>query len=213
MDTIYDLLPPEALTQRLQPPYPLIILAAPFAGSQVMLACAAYLALSTPLRVLDGGNRFNAREVARLLRHLNAPDLYRSLSGIQVRRAFTCYQMAALLDDTPPSSQPCLAIDLLDTFYDESAPLPERRSLAERSVQQLRSLSSQGPTIASVRPPQPPEADPTGLLEIVQESADFLWLPEETAGQGPRRQTRYLARYPIEPAPARPPAQTQLALF
>jgi hypothetical protein len=181
MNALYDLLPQDALAQRTQPPYPLIILVAPFAGSQTMLTFAARLALYTPLHVLDGGNRFNARQVARLLRQQNAPDLYQALSGIQVRRAFTCYQMTALLEDTPPSSHPCLAIDLLDTFYDESAPLPERRSLAECCMQQLRSLSSLAPTIASVRPPQPSRADPTGLLEIVQNAGDLLWLPEEEA--------------------------------
>ena len=188
MNTIYDLLPQDALTHRLQPPFPLIILVAPFAASRTMLAFAARLALYTPLRVLDGGNRFNAREVARLLRHLNAPDLYQALSGIQVRRAFTCYQMTALLEDTPPSSQPSLVIDLLDTFYDESAPLPERRSLAERCIQQLRNLSSLAPTVASVRPPQPSQADPTGLLEIIQNAGDLLWFPEEEAD--PQRSKR-----------------------
>jgi hypothetical protein len=188
MNTLYNLLPQDALIQRLQPPFPLIILVAPFAGSQAMLALAAHLAVSNALRVLDGGNRFNAREVARLLRHLNAPDLYRALGGIQVRRAFTCYQMTALLEDTPPSSQPNLAIDLLDTFYDESAPLPERRSLIERCMQQLRNLSSQAPTVASVRPPKPSHTDPTGLLEIVQNGSDLLWLPEEeTAVPGSKR--------------------------
>jgi hypothetical protein len=181
MNTLYGLLPQDALAQRLQPPFPLIILAAPFAGSRAMLEIAARLALYRPLRVLDGGNRFNAREVAQQLRHLNAPDLYRALSGIQVRRAFTCYQMTALLEDTSPSSQPSLVIDLLDTFYDESAPLPERRILIERCMQQLRNLSSLSPTIASVRPPQPSHTDPTGLLEIVQNASDLLWLPEEEA--------------------------------
>jgi hypothetical protein len=181
MNTLYDLLPQDALTHRFQPPFPLTILVAPFAASRTMLAFAARLALYTQLHVLDGGNRFNAREVARLLRHLNAPDLYQALDSIQVRRAFTCYQMTALLEDTPPSSQPSLVIDLLDTFYDESAPLPERRSLAERCIQQLRNLSGLAPTVASVRPPQPSHADPTGLLEIVQNAADQLWFPEEEA--------------------------------
>jgi hypothetical protein len=189
MNPLYDLLPQDALTQRIQPPFPLIVLVAPFAASRTMLAFAARLALYTPLRVLDGGNRFNAREVARLLRHLNAPDLYQAMGGIQVRRAFTCYQMTALLEDTPPSSQPSLVIDLLDTFYDESAPLPERRSLIERCMQQLHNLSSLAPTVASVRPPQPSNADPTGLLEIVQNAGDLLWLPEEEAAvKGSKRQ-------------------------
>jgi hypothetical protein len=198
MNTLYDLLPQDALTRRLQPPFPLTILAASFAGSQAMLEFAARLALYTPLRVLDGGNRFNAREVARVLRHLNAPDLYQALGGIQVRRAFTCYQMTALLEDTPPSNQPSLVIDLLDTFYDESAPLPERHSLIKRCIQQLRNLSGLAPTVVSIRPPQPSHTDPTGLLEIVQNAGDLLWLPEEeAAAQGSNHQ----------------PAEPQLKLF
>ena len=202
MNMLYDLLPVDAITQRQQPPFPLIILAAPFAASQTMLAFAARLAIHTPLRVLDGGNRFNAREVARLLRQLNAPDLYRSLRGIQVRRAFTCYQMAALIEDTPPSNLPSLVIDLLDTFYDESAPLPERRSLIEGCMQLLHGLSSLAPTIASVRPPEPSRADPTGLLEIVENAGDLLWLPEEpVAAHGTRHQ------------PAQSPAPPQMTLF
>ena len=189
MNALYDLLPRDAITQRLQPPYPLIILVASFAGSQAMLEFAAHLAFYTPLRVLDGGNRFNAREVALQLRHLNAPDLYQALSGIQVRRAFTCYQMTALLEDTLPSSLPSLVIDLLDTFYDESAPLPERRSLLERCMQQLRNLSNLAPTVASVRPPQPSHIDPTGLLEIVQNAGDLVWFPEgEAAAPESKRQ-------------------------
>jgi hypothetical protein len=56
-------------------------------------------------------------------------------------------------------------------------------------MQQLRDLSSLAPTIASVRPPQPSRADPTGLLEIVQNAGDLLWLPEEEAtAQGSKRQ-------------------------
>ena len=202
MNTLNDLLPVEALAQRLQPPFPLIFLVAPFAASQTMLAFAARLSIRTPLRVLDGGNRFNAREVARQLRHLNAPDLYRSLAGIQIRRAFTCYQMTALLEDTPPSSLPSLVIDLLDTFYDESAPLPERHRLAERCMQLLHNLSTLAPTIVSVRPPEPSRADPTGLLEIIQNGADLLWLPEEqVAAPGSKRQ------------PAQPPVPPQMTLF
>jgi hypothetical protein len=181
MNALYGLWPKDTLTQGLQPPFPLIILVAPFAASQTMLEFAARLAIYTPLRVLDGGNRFNAREVARLLRYLNAPDLYQALGGIQVRRAFTCYQMTTLLEDTPPSIQPSLVVDLLDTFYDESAPLLERRNLVKRCMRQLRNLSSLAPTVASVRPPRPSQADPTGLLEIVQNASDLYWLPEEEA--------------------------------
>ena len=186
MNSLYEFLPPGALIQRADRPFPLMVLVAPHAACQSMLALAARLALYTPVRVLDGGNRFNAREVARLLRHLHAPDLYQALEQIQVARAFTCYQMTALLEDIPLSSRPTLVIDLLDTFYAESAPLVERLRLAERCMLRLRSLSDQAPAALSVRPPPPSRQDPTGLLEIVQNAADTLWLQEEDpASQDP----------------------------
>jgi hypothetical protein len=108
------------------------------------------------------------------------------LEHIQVARAFTCYQMTALLEDIPPSSRPTLVIDLLDTFYDESAPLVERLRLAEQCMLCLRRLSNQAPAALSVRPPPPSQPDPTGLLEIVQNAADALWLQaEDPTTQGP----------------------------
>ena len=150
-----------------------------------MLTFAARLAVHAPLRVLDGGNRFNAREVARLLRSQNAPDVYAALERIRVARAFTCYQMLALLEQTPPGPHPTLVIDLLDTFYDESAPLDERRRLIESCLALLRDLSIQAPVAASVRPPPPSQLDPTGLLEIVQQAADSLWFQEQNAAEKP----------------------------
>lgn len=159
--------------------FPFLLIIGPFAASSAMLTFAARLALLTPLRVLDGGNRFNAREVARILRGLNAPDLYAALGRIRLARAFTCYQMLALLEETLPSSHPTLILDLLDTFYDESAPLDERRRLIENCLLQLRSLSLLAPVVASVRPPAPTHSDPTGLLEMVQQAADSLWFQED----------------------------------
>jgi hypothetical protein len=187
----------------------LLVILGPYAAAQAMLTLAAHLARAGPLQVLDGGNRFNAYIVARQLRRLctfdkasNSPDLRICLDRIRVARAFTCYQMAALIEDTPPSNLPSLVIDLLDTFYDESAPLPERRSLIEHCMQLLHGLSSLAPTIASVRPPQPSQADPTGLLEIVENAGDLLWLPEEpVAAHGTRHQ------------PAQSPAPPQMTLF
>ena len=158
--------------------FPFLLIIGPYAASNAMLASAARLALLAPLRVVDGGNRFNARTVARILRELNAPDLYAALSRIRLARAFTCYQLLALLEETLPSSDPTLVIDLLDTFYDESASLSERRRLIENCLLRLRNLSRLAPVVVSVRPPAPEQSDPTGLLEMVQQAADLLWFQE-----------------------------------
>ena len=182
MKALHEFLPRGTLIQHATPTFPLLVLVGPYAASQAMLAFVARLALHTPLRVLDGGNRFNAREVARMLRGLGAPDLYAALGSIRIARAFTCYQMLALLEETPPAPHPTLIIDLLDTFYDESAPLGERRRLAESCMAHLRNLSHHAPVAASIRPPQPSQVDPTGLQEIVQQAADSLWFQEEALG-------------------------------
>ncbi len=155
-----------------------LVLVAPHAASQTMITLAAHLALHGRLRVLDGGNRFNAFLAARRLRAINAPALEKTLENIYVARAFTCYQMTAMLEQTLPNPMPTLIIDLLDTFYDESAPLPERRRLARRCALRLKALGKHAPVVVSLRPPPPDQPDPTGLQTIIQEAADLLWQQE-----------------------------------
>ncbi len=186
MNALQDTLPTDTWIQRTSAPYPLLVLSGPHAASRAMLDFTARLAMHTPLRVLDGGNRFNAREVARTLRGLNAPDLYAALGRIRIARAFTCYQMLALLEETAPGPNPTLVIDLLDTFYDESAPLEERRRLIEACLGHLKALCQLAPVAVSIRPPQPTQTDPTGLLEIVLQAADSLWLQEGDADRSKR---------------------------
>jgi hypothetical protein len=249
-ETLLNLLIDKNLALPVNRPLLLVILG-PYAAAQAMLTLAAHLALGGPLQVLDGGNRFNAYIVARQLRRLStfdearsSPDLRSCLDRIRVARAFTCYQMAALIDQACPdevracpdevrarpavfagacpgeattalNGSPTLVIDLLDTFYDESAPLAERRRLAEHCMQRLRqsTLAPQGPGVAraqpgpvppnlrgpappylrgpvvvvSLRPPPPGKPDPTGLQEMVQAAADTVLIQEGPApGQKPR---------------------------
>jgi hypothetical protein len=179
MDHVTALLPPGALTRRsANVSSGLLALVAPHAATQAMLLLAAHLAQRGPLSILDGGNRFNAYKVARLLRQIGsgAIDPFQALARIQVARAFTCFQMTAMIEAQPASPGPVLIIDLLDTFYDESASLEERHSLALRCVRHLGALSRKAPVVISLRPPCPPQADPTGLLEIIQSAADWIWV-------------------------------------
>lgn len=148
-----------------------------------MLALAARIALHNPLRVLDGGNRFNAYVVAQELRRLRRRNPAEALARIRVARAFTCHQVLALLTATPPEPVPTLAIDILDTFYDESVPLDERLQLARQTAARLRLLSRHAAVIVSVRPPPPPHIDPTGLLDVLQDAADTAWMLELPAPQ------------------------------
>src|SRR5512146_2960645 len=96
----------------------------PHAAQAQMLDLAARLAVGGPVRVLDCGNRFNVYPVARAIRSRTG-SLQAALQRIHLARAFTCYQVLALLEEAPDESTPTLVLDLLATFYDEDVKLPE----------------------------------------------------------------------------------------
>ncbi len=179
--------------QALPEPLPgrLLVLAAAHAAGASMLELAARLAQRGPLRVLDGGNRFNAYIVARCLRRLYASssgpaDLPQALGRIRVARAFTCYQMTAMLEQAPESASPVLVVDFLNTFYDESVPLAERRRLLEICLEHLERLSQPAAVVVSLRPPRPPLKDPTGFLDCVLAAASLVWFPDAPQEPAPR---------------------------
>jgi len=178
MNTLLSLLPAGITDERVHAKAACLVLVAPHAASIPMITLAAHLSLSGPLRVLDGGNRFNAFLVARQLRSHGTIDLEQALSRIQVARAFTCYQMTVMLEQLSLQPLPTLIFDLLDTFYDESAPLAERQRLARRCAKRLKVLGRKAPVVVSLRPLPPGETDPTGLQDLIQSAADLLWRQE-----------------------------------
>ena len=173
------------------------LVVAPHGGTETLLELAARLALHGSLRVLDGGNRFNAhicsRSIARLLvagrwRGPHPGMLEDCLARIQIARAFTCFQMAALLGETPPVPLPTLVLDLLATFYDESVPTGEARRLLEACIPVLQTLSQTAPVIVGARRPPGGSEVPGRLsergsfVERLAEAADRVWL---TSGPTP----------------------------
>jgi hypothetical protein len=75
------------------------------------------------------------------------------LRNIFVSRAFTCYQMEAVITERLPAfvrtkqSPVVLIFGLLDTFYDEQAPLFEVRGALERSITALQQLRAGGVSV------------------------------------------------------------------
>ncbi len=134
---------------------------------------AADLALEGPLRVLDGGNCINIYPLARALRRRTA-NLSAALRNVRLARAFTCYQMLALLMETPADGTPTLALDLLATFYDESVPLYESQRLLRLAVLELLRLRAAGPLIVSARPPGLPAANRKPLYAALLSAAEEL---------------------------------------
>jgi hypothetical protein len=123
---------------------------------QVMTALTARLACQGAVRLLDGGNSFDGYGLARAL-HQQTPQWQAALGRVSVARAFTCYQMTALLAQTETSPLPTLVLDLLDTFFDENALLSDRRRLLEQCLAHLRRLYQPAPVAVSASLPPPSE--------------------------------------------------------
>jgi hypothetical protein len=130
-------------------PTQLAILIVPPQASGLLLDLAAELAGRGPLLVLDGGNRFNAYPVARRLHSSTA------LAHLQVARAFTCFQMQALLEATQTDGPALLVLDPLATFNDENVPASERQYTFRRCVTELIRLSRRPVGIGLLNRPDP----------------------------------------------------------
>ena len=130
---------------------------------ECMLACIAQLALEGPVVVLDGGMLFNAYRVL-----MAAQGQTRILNRIRFARAFTCYQMVALLEQAPAEEACVVVLDLLSTFQDENVPAGERARLLKTCLPHLTRLSRARGALVSVGLPasMPPESQPLfGILE------------------------------------------------
>jgi hypothetical protein len=134
--------------------------------NSILLPAIARLGEHGPLRVLDGGNRFNAYTVARAAR-----GRLEVLDRITVSRAFTCYQALSLLESTPAIRAPFVVLDLLNTFYDESVQAGERKRLLKACIAHLARLERAAGGVVSVHPPAVPSPAAVELLELLQASA------------------------------------------
>lgn len=150
------------------------LLIAPFSFQrEASLQFIAELAQTGPVRVLDGGNRFDVLGLNRELRRRDLP-LYAALERVQVARAFTCYQMTTLLEGHPQSRVPALVLNLLTTFQDENASLAERPRLLEICLHNLRRWARHT-AVLTILHPQPSEEP---FLIRVREAADQVWVFE-----------------------------------
>lgn len=123
-----------------------------------LLVLAAELALYGRVYVLDGGNSFNPQLVARIIRRAT-PHTGAVLSRIQVARAFTCFQMAALVRQARHAHArrpaPTLVFDLLATFQDENVNLKERARVLRDCLEDLQQIKRQWGVVVSARPGGP----------------------------------------------------------
>jgi hypothetical protein len=147
-------------------------------GAAQMLDLTARLSLDGPLYLLDCGNRSNMYRVAKTLRTLTN-DPVAVLKNIRLSRAFTCYQVVALLEKLAHSGEaagvPVLVLDLLATFMDESVKVDESRMLFDIAMQRLAQLSHAAPVVVSAKPLLSISSPRLGLLEQLKSQAFEVW--------------------------------------
>jgi hypothetical protein len=146
------------------------------AGYKALLKLTAVLALQGTVRVLDCGNRFDVYQIARLVRR-QTPYVTETLNQISIARAFTCYQVVTLLEQTAVTPEPKIIIDLLATFYDENVSVVESQRLLNIINGRLKAMSCLAPILISVYQPHQPQR--AGLVTAVCNMADHVLMHEQ----------------------------------
>jgi hypothetical protein len=131
-------------------------------------ACGLALrALARPLLcgeavvAVDGGNRFDPYEIARAAR-ASGGDGREALSRIRISRAFTCYQMEALLSRRLPEAlarfdaRLALVLGLPETFADADVPYAEACRVFRNCLSELRRLALAGTRVVLAGKGDPP---------------------------------------------------------
>ena len=167
-------------------PNQLFVVIAPHAARSRMLDLVAQMALRGTVRILDAGNQSNVYPIAQRLRR-STVDVNAALRRIQVQRAFTCYQVAALLVEAQPAPTATLVLDFLSTFYDQDVKLAEATQLLRGCLQDLQRLAEHAPVLVSSRPPVAACAERAPLLDMLRESAAQVWeaAPDQSGPPGP----------------------------
>lgn len=149
-----------------------LLLAPPPLQRPLLNEFIARLALRREVQVLVCDNRFEAYAIARRLRQ-DTEAFESALRHIRLARAFTCYQVLALLRQHRCTVLPTIVTGLPDLFFDESVSQGERLKLFGDCLRELKRLSRKVPTLVSAAPALRPEQQP--FLNLLQAAAETLW--------------------------------------
>jgi hypothetical protein len=134
-------------------------------------------ALESPVWILDAGNCFNPYQIVRQIRR-QTPQVKSVLQRIQVARAFTCFQVVSLLEQTPITRGPIFTLRLLTTFADEMIKINDRMRLLKQvdaQIERLRPFVPLTITLHTARFAGSPVMDWVSRLRA---HADQIRLPE-----------------------------------
>jgi len=138
------------------------------------MSMLATLALRGRVLVVDGGNRFDGYALARALRR-RTPQVQAALKQVLLSRAFTCYQMAAMLAELPADGTPVIILDMLSTFLDENVRLAKRQRLLKESINLLRRISAGAPVAVWAHTRSSDHNEDQRLLTPLLEAAHDIW--------------------------------------
>ncbi len=143
--------------------------------------------------VLDGANCFNPYVASSFARRaLISPE--EILKRIRIARAFTCYQMAALMGEKlisvvgaiheSPLRRPwVILLGPLTTFLDEDVPEREVRILFERSLKKMEEMALRGVPFFLFQPSVPSDSRRAYLTKRLFQFSNWVWRIEVN-GQG-----------------------------
>ena len=137
----------------------------------IMLAA---LALRGKVIVVDGGNCFDGYALARALRR-RTHNINMALQQVLLTRAFTCYQMMAMLTELPIDGTPVIILDMLSTFLDENVSFTKRLRLLENSLNLIRRISENAPVAVWARTRTTPTGEDEQFLTPLLETAHDIW--------------------------------------
>ncbi len=137
-----------------------------------LLEVITQLALQAHIRVIVGGNRFDAHQLARIIRR-HTVHVDQTLERIHLARPFTCYQVLTLLEQ-PQATTPLVVLDMLSTFYDDNISKADSIRLVRTAVTHMCQFGELVPILVTLRPPPTPERQE--LTELIQDAADYVYI-------------------------------------
>jgi hypothetical protein len=159
--------------------------------SERMLQLISALALQQSVTVLDCGNCSNMYAVAKQIRpYTNDPVAV--MNKIRLSRAFTCYQVLAMLQSCAYQDlhHPIVVLDLLATFLDDDVEIKDSQRLLSHSLAILEKMSHFSPVLISTRQIPAIAEHRKPLLDQLKANVDICWeepslLPNDSERQLP----------------------------
>jgi hypothetical protein len=146
-----------------------------------------------PVALVDGANRFDAYFIAEFARRVashGGPSPENLLGRIHVSRAFTCYQMEAVVTERLPAflektgSTVAVLFGPLDTFYDDQAPLFEVKAGVERMIGALHAMRAAGiGVLTASRDTRLASRERSGLFPRLASAMDEVYAVDQPEGR------------------------------